>query len=168
MSNYLKFLKKNKKIVIFLIILFFGCIIYRFSYSSTSSYPTQKSFNKAFQYFLSGDCEKYADAYNIAFQDDFLAEYGDTDWPIDAIYQKRNSIAQNCRKAVSQHNILDVKIKNISREKFSDTAFIQTEITTVNNGGVHHIIPENFVMKNINDKWMLNIYCDTERDSDCK
>ncbi len=135
-------------------------------YNGISTEPVRLSFNKAWGYFLVGDCDKYSESYNVSFDEKFLEKFGDTDWPGDATYQKKSTLAENCKE--NHKKAFDIKIKKVSRENFSDTAFIQADFTTVNDNGVHHNVPTSLVMKKIDGKWFLNAYCDTENDSDCK
>lgn len=159
-------LKKHYKFIILLFVLAMGFLLTCSIYNGISTGPAKKAFDRAFNFFLAGDCDKYSKSYHVSFSEKFLNNYGDTDWPGDATYQKQEGIANKCRE--NKGDILDVRVKKITREKFSDTAFIQAEVTTVNKAGVHHIIPRNFVMKKFYNKWLIDTYCDTENDKECK
>lgn len=167
-KKIIKFFKRYYKLVI---IFGAGLIIFCLSsyfYNNVSTMPAKRAFNKAFNYYLTGDCDNYSKSYNVSFSEKFLRDYGDTDWVGDATYGKLEEKINTCMENNNEKSVLDVKIKTISREKFSDTAFIQAEITNVNHSGVHHIYPQSFIMKKISNKWFLNTYCDTEKDSACK
>lgn len=160
-----KFFSSDKRwliaAIICVVVIWFGF----YCYSNISTAPVRKAFDNAFIYYLTGDCDKYSQLYNVSFSKEFLDKY-DYEWQAEASYQKREAKADKCREKTG--HFLDVKIKNVSREKFSDTAFIQAEVITVNDSGVHHIVPQSFVMKKIGNNWLINVFCDTESDLDCK
>jgi|GEM_PF-6488011 len=165
--KFKKFLKISSfRYIIFAILLCIGYLFVQSGVNGISTRPAKIAFDKAFSFYLAGDCDNYVKAYNVSFSDQFIKEYGDSDWPNDATVEKLTEKADNCKN--NNGSILNVKIKVISREKFSDTAFIKAEMTVVNSKGVHHVIPQNFVMKEIDHKWFIDVYCDTENDDKCK
>ena len=163
MEKFFSINKTTKIIVIVFLVL--GGFYY---YNNISTAPIRKAFDKIFSYYLTGDCDKYSKSYNVSFSEEFINKFGDTDWLSDAIYQKQGGIANKCQNNIKGGKVLDVKIKEIIKENFSDTAFVQAEITAVNENGVHHIIPQSFIMKKISDSWFMSVYCDTENDQECK
>lgn len=155
-------LRKHYKLFTLILVLFIGSI---YIYGGVSKEPIKNAFNKAFKYYLTGDCEKFSESFNVSFSKEFLDKYGDTDWLGDAQYQKLSGIVDKCKE---NRNIFEVKIRNISRESFSDTAFVQIEYTEVNDNGVHHKYPGDLIMKKFGDKWFIDVYCDTKNDAECK
>lgn len=155
----------KSKIILLIVATLICCLVINYFYQNLSSGPVKNSFNRIMNYYLTGDCDKFASSFYVSFSQDFLDKYGDTDWVLDATYQKQSGIADRCR---ANRSIIDVYIKNISRQKFSNTAFVLAGDVTVNNNGVPHTYPQSFVMKNVNGEWEIDTYCDTNNDPECK
>lgn len=154
-------MKKQK--ILFIGICFLLVIGYIFN-TFVSINVVKKDFYKIFNYYFTGDCEKYAQLNNISFSDSFMKKFGDTDWPREATLQKRLSLENDCKNSKYKN----IVITKISKEKFSDTAFIQADLTVGASKGQSYVISKNFVMKYVSNHWLIDVWCDTEKDIDCK